>query len=337
MKTKVKNNLIDIEKKIFDIKNEPMPRGAWWWWFWLFFFNNPKNPDKPRQLMLLWSTKNSKEIHCNDMKFKLDLPLDKKNLKGVVAAWYFDGEKMHSNFLFEQCNIKISDKMLSSDSTMPTSFSINKNKNIIKIGKDFELTAELENKHEFTKPAYHSNTYIGNKGYSMIRLIRLKLTGKIKKEKVHGSAFFHRIFVNSPSPSWHWGIFHFEKGGILTYFNPYFFGKSFKKDITFFDGSKTHEFKDINVKLLTKNMPVFEIKGESMMEKINFIINTYSNYSWMLKKKTLGIIPNKLTYREYPAFVSDFKLTNKKTGENIVLENLGKSVGNVEHTTGFLF
>jgi hypothetical protein len=337
MKTKIRNNLIDIEKKVFDIKNEPMPPGAWWWWFWLFFFNNPKNPDKPMQLMLLWSTKNAKEIHCNDIKFKLNLPLNKNNLRGVVAAWYFDGEKMHDNFLFEQCNIKISDKMLSSDSTIPTSFSINKNKNIIKIGKDFELTAELENGHEFTSPTYHSNTYIGNKGYSMIRLIRLKLTGKIKNEKIHGSAFFHRIFVNAPSPSWHWGIFHFEKGGILTYFNPYLFGKSLKKDITFFDGNKVHEFNDINVKLLMKGMPVFAISGESMNEKINFIVNTYSNYSWILKKKTLGIIPNKLIYKEYPAVISDFKLTNKRTGENIVLENLGKSVGNVEHTTGFLF
>jgi len=170
----------------------------------------------------------------------------------------------------------------------------------------------------------------------MIRLIRLRLNGKIKNEGVHGSAFFHRIFVNMPSPSWYWGIFHFESGGILTYFNPFFFGKSIKKDITFFDGETLHEFSEINVKLSAHGMPVFTIKGENKNERINFTINTHSFYSWILKRKVLGFIPNKLVYREYPAFVSDFKFTNKKTGENINLENLGKSVGNVEHTTGFL-
>jgi len=335
MKT-TKSNHIDIEKEVFNIKNEPMPPGTWWWWFWLFFLNNPKNPEKPRQLMILWSIKNVKEIHCNDEKFIFNLPLDKNNLRGVVAAWYFNGEKMHDDFLFEQCNIKISDKMLTSDSTMPTSFSIDKNKNIIKIGNDFELVAEVEDKQGFTSPFQQSNKYIGNKGYSMIRLIRLRLNGTINNESVHGSAFFHRIFVNVPSPSWYWGIFHFESGGILTYFNPFFFGKSIKKDITFFDGETLHEFSDINVKFSVHGMPVFIIKGENKNERINFTINTHSYYSWILKRRVLGFIPNKLVYREYPAFVSDFKFSNKKTGENINLENLGKSVGNVEHATGFL-
>jgi|WetSurMetagenome_2_1015567.scaffolds.fasta_scaffold133292_2 hypothetical protein len=159
MKT-TKSNHIDIEKEVFDIKNEPMPPGTWWWWFWLFFLNNPKNAEKPRQLMILWSIKNVKEIHCNDEKFIFNLPLDKNNLRGVVAAWYFNGEKMHDDFLFEQCNIKISDKMLTSDSTMPTSFSIDKGKNIIKMGNDFELVAEVEDKQGFTSPFQQSNKYI---------------------------------------------------------------------------------------------------------------------------------------------------------------------------------
>ena len=131
-----------MEGKIFNIKNESMPRGAWWWWFWLFFFNNPKNPAKPRQLMILWSTKNEREVDCNNLKINIKLPIDKKNLNGAVAAWYFDGEKMHHNFLLETCDIKINDRKLSTASTIPTSFSIDGKRSIVKIGKDFEFIAE---------------------------------------------------------------------------------------------------------------------------------------------------------------------------------------------------
>lgn len=336
MKPKSKANLIDLEGKVFDIKNEPRPRGAWWWWFWLFFFNNPKNLEKPRQLMILWSTKNVKKIDCNNLKIKLNHSQDRSNLDGAVAAWYFDGEKMHHNFLLEQCNMNVSDKKLSSDSSIPTSFSINKTKNTVKIGSDFEFIAEAGNKHNFTMPTYHSHTYFGNIGYSMIRLNRLSLTGKIKNKPIHGSAYFQRVFVKAPAIPWYWGIFHFENGGILTYFKLHLLGKSFKKGISFFDGKKIHELININIKRLGGNIPTFTVSGENEHEKINFTVNSYSHSSWTFKKKTLGIIPNKLIYNEYPAVITNLKLTNKKTGKRIILEYLGKSLGNAEYATGLL-
>jgi hypothetical protein len=337
MKVKNKVNSIDLERKVFDIKNEPMPRGAWWWWFWLFFFNNPKKPENPRQLMILWSTKNVREIDCNNLKIKLNHSQDMNKLDGAVAAWYFDGEKMHHNFLLEQCHINVSDKELSSDSTIPTFFSINKTKNTINIGNNFEFITETENKYDFIIPTYHSHTYFGNMGYSMIRLNSLNLKGKIKNKPIHGSAFFQRVFLNAPAIPWYWGIFHFENGGILSYFNLLLLGKSLSKSISLFDGNKMHEFKDINVEKSGENTPTFIISGENKHEKINFTINSYSHSSWILRKKVLRIIPNKLIYNEYPAVVSNLKLTNNKTGEKIILEDLGKSVGNAEHTTGYLF
>lgn len=336
MKPKTKPSLIELEQKVFDIKNEPMPHGAWWWWFWLFFFNNPKNPEKPRQLMILWSTKNVREIDCNDLKIKLNHSQDRSNLTGAVAAWYFDGEKMHHNFLLEQCDINVSDKELSSDSTIPTSFSINKTENTVKIGNDFKFIAESGNKHEFTMPSYRSNTYLGNMGYSIIKLNHLNLSGTIKNKSIHGSAYFQRVFVSAPAIPWYWGIFHFENGGVLSYFNPHLLGKSLKREILFFDGNKMHEFTDVNLKRSGERMPTFTLSGENEHEKINFGVNSYSHSSWTFRRKTLGIIPNKLTYNEYPAVISDLTLTNKKTGKKITLEDLGKSIGNAEHTTGLL-
>jgi len=353
MKPKIKRAIIDPEALVFDLQNEPMPRGAWWWWFWLFFFNNPKNPGKPRQLMILWSTKNVKEIDCNDLKINLTPNSNRSVLDGAVASWYFDGEKMHHNFLLEQCHINInkSDNKLYTDSTTPTSFSIDKTKNIIKIGNDFEFIAEPKYKNKFTLPSYHSNNYISSRGYSIIRLNHLDLRGKVKgnnesdesdgnnefTESIHGSAYFQRVFVSTPSPAWYWGIFHFENGGILTYFNPYVSKMSLKKDISFFDGKKLHEFVDITVKRTGGEIPIFIVSGENEDEKIKFMVNSYSHSSWTFRKKTLGIIPNKLIYNEYPAVISELELINKGTMKKIVLEDLGKSVGNAEHATGFLF
>ena len=113
-----KSVFADMGLKVFDIEDEPMPHGAWWWWWWLFMFDNPENPKKPRQLMILWSTMNVKEIYCNDLLIRLNLTSDRSNIDGAVCAWYFDGEKMHHNFLREQCFLKVTDKSISSESIL---------------------------------------------------------------------------------------------------------------------------------------------------------------------------------------------------------------------------
>jgi len=209
---------VDFEKKLFDIKEEPMPKGAWWWWFWLFFIDNPKYPARPRQLMILWSTKNVKSIKCNDLDINISLPLNRKCLDGAVAAWYFDGEKMHHNYLLEQCNLVVSDKSLVSDSKIPTSFEIVNKVSTINIGESMKFIASIDEGHEFKEPTYTANNYVKDKGYSIIRGNRFKLSGEIEGEKVSGTAYFQRVFVTAPAVPWYWGIFHFKKGG-----HPYIF------------------------------------------------------------------------------------------------------------------
>jgi hypothetical protein len=332
---KTKSSIIDA-KKIFDTESEHMPRGAWWWWFWLFFFKNPKDPDKPRQLMILWSTKNEREIDCNDVRIEIKPNEDRRNLCGAVAAWYFDGEKMHHNMLLEKCNISISEKGLCTNSKIPTSFSMDDGRSVVRIGDDFEFIAESDNSQDFTKLTCQSSTYMKNKGYFIIRQNRLKLGGRLKGEEIEGSAYFQRVFVHSPLPSWYWAIVHFENGGILTYFRPYVLGKAVKKDISFFDGKEMHFFHDIEVEKSGKETPVFAISGKNEDEKIRFTVKTYSHSSWTFRKRSLKVIPVKLVYNEYPAVVSEFNLTNSKTGKTISLEDLGKSVGNAEHGTGLM-
>ncbi len=243
---------------------------------------------------------------------------------------------MHHNFLLEQCSIQVSERGLFSDSRTPTCFSITKTKNTVKIGDDFEFIAQAGNNHNFTMPSYRSHTYLGNMGYSILRLNHLELRGKVRNNPIQGSAYFQRVFVTAPAIPWYWGIFHFENGGVLTYFKLHLLGKAVKKEISFFDGTKLHEFTDIKLTVSGETMPTFTVSGENEHERIHFIVNAYSHSSWAFRRRIFGIIPNNLTYNEYPARISELKLANKKTGETMSSEDLGKSVGNAEHTTGLL-
>ena len=323
-------------EKVFDIEKEPMPGGAWWWWFWLFFFDNPRDPNKPRQLMILWSTKNVKEIKCNSLDIKLKFPIDKKNLDGAVAAWYFDGEKMHHDFLLEQCHLKVVEDGISTDSKTPTSFTIRDIVNRVRIGDEFDFVAEAKGKHDFLKPSYHANNFIGSKGYAITKVNHLDLKGYVGGKPIKGTAYFQRVFVNAPAIPWYWGIFHFANGAVLTYTNQMALKKAIKKQIVFFDGNERHEIKDITVKRIGGAIPEFKVSGETNGAKARFTVSAYSHSSWTFRKKSLGMFPNKLVYNEYPATITDFEFINKKTGKTLTSKELGKAVGNAEHTTGYL-
>lgn len=337
MKAREKDEQVDLEKRVFDVKKERMPGGAWWWWFWLFFFDNPQNPSKPRQLMILWSAKNVKKINCNDLDINVKLPLDRENLDGAVAAWYFDGERMHHNFLLEQCKIKIRDKELLSESGIPTSFSVNGKRNVVRIGDDFDFIADEKGSHDFSKARYRMKNFVGEKGYSIMKVNRTDLTGSVNGEKISGTAYFQRVFVNAPMVPWYWGIFHFDRGAVMSYTNQLILGKSIKKNISLFDGERMHEFDRMKVKRTGSLLPTFRVTGENEHEKISFSVVSYAHSAWIFRKKARGVIPNKLVYNEYPATISDLEIEDKTTGAKITSEKLGKAVGNAEHATGMLF
>lgn len=332
-----KKTAANTEKQVFDIAEEHLHRGAWWWWFWLFFIKNPEAPNKPRQLMILWSIKNVSLIDCNDLKIRADNSCGNRSvLDGAVAAWYFDGEKMHHNFLLEQCNLNLKDNGLFADSTPESSYYIEGSKHNVKIGPDFEFIAEENNRHTFTKPTYNSDIYFANRGYSIIRANHLSMHGKIRGEEIEGSAYFQRVFVNTPSPPWYWGIFHFEGGAVLSYFNPYLLGRSLKKKVSFFDGRTLHKLKNLKITRVGAGIPDFKAHAENESHIIEFTVKSYSHSNWIFKRKALGFIPSKLVYNEYPAVISNLTFTNKKTGEKITHRDLGPSVGNAEHATGVL-
>jgi len=133
----------DYEKGVFSLEGEPWNPGSWWWWFWLFFFDNPLDPSRPRQLMILWSTKNVDEIDCNDYKISMGHKSGPGRLDGAVAAWYFDGEVMQHNYLLEKGVVELSEDRLDFKSSQPSSFEVDKGLNRIRIGDDFKFNASF--------------------------------------------------------------------------------------------------------------------------------------------------------------------------------------------------
>ncbi|MBR9706863.1 MAG: hypothetical protein GOV15_00310, partial [Candidatus Diapherotrites archaeon] len=206
--------------------------GNWLWWFWLFFIENPETK-KEEQLMILWSTKNDKEINCNELTFT---PVNHRTengkdvLDGATAVWYYDGDKMHENYILERSDVVLDAKnhSLESKSENPTVFKINGNDLFVEINKgDTTLTfnSKLNDEHALSKPVYSKHHFLGGKGmYEIIRMNKLDLTGSIKHAgktvPIKGTSYFQKVLVNAPAvPSWYWGLYHFTDGSVLTYFD----------------------------------------------------------------------------------------------------------------------
>ncbi len=93
--------------------SEDLRPGAWLWWFWLFFIHDDQTArtGKCRQIMILWSIKLDKRIQCNRLDIQVPEPVRsipagggsgaRHILDGATAAWYFDGKKMHDDFILE--------------------------------------------------------------------------------------------------------------------------------------------------------------------------------------------------------------------------------------------
>ena len=337
MKFKDEENSVNLQEEVFKVDDKDFDSG-WLWWFWLFFIDDPSEVKKPRQVAVLWSTKDDRSINCNGRRFELHREED-GNQEGVVACWYFDGDEMHHNFLLEKSDLNIGSDCLKMEGETYTDFRISDRTCEVTIGEEFEFKARPKEGYDFAINSRSTGDYPFGMSYSMLRSSRLDLESEIRGEVTEGSAYFQRVLVDAPAPSWYWGIFHFENGGFIDYYKPHIFGKSLKEEIAFYDGEETHEFEEVSVEREERGeLPLFHITAETKdgNKEISFTVKPYSKASWKFQKKVAKIIPNKLTYREYPARISELELIDKKEDRKITLDDLGSSVGNAEYTTGFL-
>ena len=69
----------------------PIRRLSWWWWWALILIPDPKNPSRSKQLMVLWSTKETPAIRVSGHWWKPEnrMHIDEDGghvLPGMVCA-----------------------------------------------------------------------------------------------------------------------------------------------------------------------------------------------------------------------------------------------------------
>ena len=86
---------------------EPLQRLSWWWWWWLVMLPDPRHPGRTRQLMVLWSTKDTERIWVSGHDWHAGgrTRVDEHGgitFPGMVAAWWYDGEQMHEPLVLRE-------------------------------------------------------------------------------------------------------------------------------------------------------------------------------------------------------------------------------------------
>lgn len=334
---------------------------SWWWWWWLVFIHNPKEPTKPKQLMVLWSTKNAPRVRIDDVVWDNDMKIEKTEnrdlFKGATAAWYYDGKKMDNHFILEPSDIEVIRKG-GAGAIIPRAkwrYDFTGNGRdyevIIKkpdTGMDFHITPINKG---FAKIRRETQCFFGTDyGYDLTEINRADMRGRIDGKNVTGTAYLQQVRVNAPAPPWFWGINHFQDGSILTYYQPHFglpvFARSrnphskllevrlpFYKDIKFYsaeDGSFHRLRKNRVERWFEGDLPVFEVSGKYKDMEAKFRLDSYSEVIWGFEHAH-----TKFFYGEYPISVTEFKF--RKGNKIWSLDDLGYGYGNSEHSWGMLF
>ncbi len=336
-------------------------RFGWDWWWWIFFIPG-KVPEKTKQLMVLWSTKECKEIFVNDYLWRrrgVQRGKEMSKFGGIVAAWYFDGDRMIMPMVLEDSNLHLSDGMIANE----------KGSIFFKGGKRSSVAISdggrrfLFNIREWTdfmsEGRRKANRYLDRFGYDVFKIYGAKFEGKItegnKTKRVSGTAHFQKVKVNIPSMPWYWGIFHSSNGSYIEYFVPYIGipclrrtdkeesifnmgGISIRGNLKFFyEPTKEYfNFSNVSVRKTVENgLPLFAIVAKEKNTTLCMKLRTYSRALWDFKQPLLAGFSTKLFYNEYPTVMEEFELRDGK--KTITKEDLGSVVGNTEHTWGLLF
>ena len=353
----------NLEKNIWKIdESSRISRVAWDWWWWLIFLPE-KNSKKTKQLMILWSTKKCKKISVNDLwwerKGSLERTPEGAKFGGIIAAWYFDGEKMITPLILEEHEIflkqgKIEDSghkfIMEGNGQFSLKIDTGNRKFILKT----ENWTKFLSKERLTK-----EIYFGRNIYENLKIYGRKISGKIiengKGKKASGTAYFQRVNVNAPPIPWCWGMFHCSEGSFIEYFasqiglpclkrtgmHESIFNNgeiSLKKKLHFFHEPTKKHYKFSNFalkKIVDGELPTFLITASQKGKSLRMKLKTYSRVCWSFSQPLIRDFATKLFYNEYPTSLEEFEL---RDGKKIITRgDLGRASGNSEFSWGVLF
>jgi len=319
--------------------------------------------------MILWSIKKDKEIMCNSLDIRQPLQLESRadgafQLNGAAAAWYFDGEKMHEDFVLETSSMSLDPRLrsLSAPGRAPSSFFMRGNDFVtrIKSGKtEFEFVARQNDMHAAVGPTHGATPLPAGMRIEGTRIETLELSGTEahggKKRALSGTAYFQKILLAAPPPQWYWGLYHFSDGSFFTYMVPYagratladnaWRGARLKKpslpikqDVFLYHAPSKRVYEGSRLTVTPKQIGgtenwQHELEGGGTGFTITATARAYSHACWSFRKK-IGALParSNFRYNEYPSVLESLTLT-ASSGEKISLKN---GWGNMENSWGFI-
>ena len=241
----------------------PPIHGLSWWWYWvLILVPDPENPKRSRQLMTLWSTKETKAVRVSGHWWKPGSRMHKDEhggfvIPGMVCAWWYDGETMHEPLTMRECRMAVvgdehplwpddgvglgagavvpidsedlSMGMSPGNESMWVSLSSDREARSRGAPSNFEahLTPWWGPPSELT---YRNNEIALGMGYDILRLQGMKSRLVVDGEEFEGTAYFQKVTVQAPSVPWFWGMLHFDDGSYLDWFMPHITPLSTAKD-----------------------------------------------------------------------------------------------------------
>jgi len=319
--------------------------------------------------MILWSIKKDKEIMCNSLDIRESRQLESRvdgtyRLNGAAAAWYFDGVKMHDDFVLETSHMSLDSHRCSlfAPGKTPSSFSMLGGDFVTKIKSgtsEFEFVARQKDMHSAVGPTHGITPLPAGMLIEGTRIEYLSLSGTEvhngKKRALSGTAYFQKILLAAPPPQWYWGLYHFSDGSFFTYMVPYagraaladnaWKGARLKKpslpikqDVFLYHAPSRRVFEGSNLSVVpirlgkTENYQ-HELKGGGSDFSISATARAYSHACWSFRKK-IGVLPTRSNFRynEYPSVLETLTLVTKG-GEVISLKN---GWGNMENSWGFI-
>jgi hypothetical protein len=355
-------------RDIWKIYPENMLRNrTWHWWWWLHFFENPENPQFPKQLMILWGSRNCKKVRVNDFHWQPRVPMTVKEnraaFESIVASWYYDGRKMHDPFVLDHGKTETEWDDHSGRIRMESdkgAYSYGGN------DADFWLDVDNEDvgirlsmqrwKDTMAELMPTGRDFIGNMGYSMLKYRALSSSGKIRvgenETLVRGRSYFQKVRISSITPCWYWATVQWDNGAYLQYFLPHvgipmlrrsrshvssmdWGEKMVSRTLNFYDPEEKKEYfmDDVRIaKRYENDLPVFSVNAFSDEGELSMEMATHARCCWNISQPLIGPLWHGIFYNEYPAKVTsfEFKSGTRKIGN----DDFGKSYCNCEHTWG---
>ena len=230
-----------------------LPRLSWWWWWVILFIPDPDNPSRSRQLMVLWSSKETPAIRVNNHWWKPGsrMRVDEHGghvVPGMVCSWWYDGKEMHEPLIMKECKmVSIDDKhplwpseglgegsgavipLVDDDLSLGLTegnkkfwLNLTSDESAQKNGAPKSIKAELTPWWgPPSKLTYKNNVFFSNMGYDILRIQGTKASIIIDGEDFEGTGYFQKVSVQAPTVPWFWGMLHFDDGSYLDWFMPH--------------------------------------------------------------------------------------------------------------------